>query len=99
MKTSTKLHIAAVAVSNLIAFNSVAAQPSDPAWLDHLNDQARLLEKCEIDYIVRFHEGELAGRKFFEARIKCADGRMFDATRIGTVDFFRFKACEETQVC
>ena len=75
------------------------ALTADPAWLEQLGDQAKLLEKCEIDYIVRFQEGELGGRKFFEARIKCADGRMFDATRVGTVDFFQFKACKEVRVC
>ena len=70
---------------------------TDPPWLELLGEHARLIKQCDIDYIVRFHESELGGRKFYEARIKCADGRMFDATR-ARPDLFEFKACE-VKVC
>jgi hypothetical protein len=48
--------------------------------------------------LMKVHEGELGGKKTYEARVQCEDGRMFDATRIGEVDSFTFKACD-IQVC
>ena len=74
------------------------AQTSDPAWLDTMNAQILEENSCEVVAIVRMSEGELGGRPTYEARVRCADGRMYDATRIGEGADFEFKACE-IQVC
>jgi hypothetical protein len=71
---------------------------SDPSWLDDLNFQAESQQKCKIMYLMRWRESELAGKKTYEARLQCEDGRQFDAQRIGDVEPFTFKACD-TQVC
>jgi len=74
------------------------AQSADPAWLDDLSMQIEGQKQCKIAYLMKVHEGELGGKKTYEARVQCEDGRMFDAQRIGEVDSFTFKACE-IQVC
>ncbi len=89
---------AAILVATVAVAPGSASAATDPPWLELLGEHARLIKQCDIDYIVRFHESELGGRKFYEARIKCADGRMFDATRAGPAGFFEFKACE-VKVC
>ena len=73
-------------------------QSSDPAWLDELSSQAESREQCKVVYFMRFQEGELGGKKTYEARLQCEDGRQFDAQRIGDTEPFTFKACE-IQVC
>lgn len=75
-----------------------SAQSSDPAWLDEMNYQLRVEKQCETSYIVRMQEGRLGDKTTYEARIQCIDGRMFDANRLGEVEPFTFKLCEQ-QVC
>ena len=91
-----RLVIAAAAFS-LMTMGALA-QSSDPAWLDDLRYDIATQLQCEISYIVRLKEGELGAQKTYEARVQCADGRMFDASRIGEMESFKFKACE-VQVC
>jgi hypothetical protein len=90
--------LAAILLATAAVVPAPGSAATDPPWLELLGEHARLIEQCDIDYIVRFQESELAGRRFYEARIKCADGRMFDATRTGPAGFFEFKACE-VKVC
>ncbi len=85
-------------INGPVLSGSALAQSSDPAWLDELKVQAQALEQCEIDVIVRMQEGTLGGNPTYEARIRCADGRMFDANRIGSAGYFTFKTCD-IQVC
>ena len=66
-----------------LAGHEAVAQSNNPAWLDPL--------KAEI-------ESELAGRRLYEARVQCADGRMFDASRQEPDPHFKFQACG-VQVC
>lgn len=75
-----------------------AAQSSDPAWLDVLQEQIAFDKNCEIAYLLNMREGVLGGQQTFEARVQCVDGRMFDASRIGTTAHFEFRACE-IQAC
>jgi hypothetical protein len=74
------------------------AQASDPAWLDDLSYQISVEKECEVELVMNMREGELGGKQTFEARVRCEDGRMFDATRIGEHEDFTFKACD-VQVC
>jgi hypothetical protein len=90
-----------VAIAAVFAFTCSAiahAQSSDPSWLDDLNFQIEAQRGCKVSWLVRVHEGELGGRKTYEARVRCLDGRMFDAQRIGEGEAFTFKACE-IQTC
>lgn len=82
----------------LIGPGAAFAQSSDPAWLDDLNEQIAFDKQCEIAYLLNMREGTLGGQPTFEARVQCVDGRMFDASRVGSAGFFEFKACE-VQAC
>ncbi|MFZ1812953.1 MAG: hypothetical protein WBO55_00805 [Rhizobiaceae bacterium] len=89
---------AIAAVAALSLSSQAFAQSSDPSWLDDLKAQIAYDHECEVSYFLNVREGTLAGKMTFEARIQCADGRMFDASRIGENDRFEFKRCE-IQVC
>lgn len=91
-----RLMIAAAASLAMAA--SALAQSADPAWLDDLRYDIAAQLQCEISYIVRLQEGQLGAQRTYEARVQCADGRMFDASRIGEAEAFKFKACE-IQAC
>ena len=60
-----------------------------------MNFQLRAEKQCEVSYIVRVREGKLGEKNTYEARVQCVDGRMFDATRIGDIEPFTIKACEQ----
>ena len=74
------------------------AQSSDPAWLDNLKDQLARDEQCNVEYFVNVREGELAGRRTFEARAQCTDGRQFDGARTEPDRDFTISECG-IQVC
>lgn len=95
MKTTAWWGAAALAASMPL---SAAAQSTDPAWLDDLTRQLADDKQCQVEYFVNASEGTLGGRRTFEARAQCTDGRQFDASRIGTDEAFRIEACE-VQVC
>jgi hypothetical protein len=74
------------------------AQGSDPPWLDDLAFQISVEKACDVELLMNVREGELGEKRTYEARVRCADGRMFDATRIGEEEDFTFKTCD-VQVC
>lgn len=74
------------------------AQSSDPAWLDTLRQQAASAEQCDVELILSMRDYELGGRPVQEARIRCRDGRTFDAARGAPDRDFEFKTCD-IQVC
>ncbi|QKV17904.1 hypothetical protein [Oricola thermophila] len=86
------------AAAALILASPAFAQSSDPAWLDRLADQLADQEGCTVDYYVNIREGELAGRKTFEARAQCRDGRQFDAALTEPETVFTIRECG-VQVC
>lgn len=86
------------AVALVVLTGSAFAQSSDPAWLDNLSDQLAIEQDCAVEYYVNINEGELAGRKTFEARAQCRDGRQFDASRTEPETEFTIKECG-VQVC
>jgi len=89
----------AFALPILVAAGTVAvAQSSDPAWLDDVRDEAAVQLQCEVTYFLNIREGKLAGRRTFETRIQCLDGRQYDASRIEPDKVFRFQECG-VQVC
>lgn len=70
------------------------AQSTDPAWLDTVSEQLARDEQCLVEYFVNTQEGELAGRRTFEARAQCRDGRQFDAARTEPEPEFTLSLCQ-----
>ena len=70
-----------------------AAQSSDPDWLDALRIQLATDEQCEVNYFLNLHEGQLGANKYYEARVQCLDGRMFDASRTQPEAEFTIRPC------
>ena len=74
------------------------AQSKDPAWLDDLKMQLQSEQECEVSYFLNMQEGRIGTNNFYEARVQCVDGRMFDASRTEPEQKFTIKACG-TAVC
>ena len=74
------------------------AQTEDPAWLDELSDQLAVEEGCAVEYYININEGTLGGRKTYEARAQCRDGRQFDGSRMQPDLMFTIEQCG-IQVC
>jgi hypothetical protein len=87
-----------VAAALAFSTGAVLAQSSDPAWLDRLSMQLAVEQDCAVEYYVNIDEGELGGRKTFEARAQCRDGRQFDASLTEPDTEFTIKECS-VQVC
>ncbi|WP_306118565.1 MULTISPECIES: hypothetical protein [unclassified Roseitalea] len=90
--------LAVGSVAGLTAAQAAFAQSTDPAWLDEVTAQLARDEQCQVEYYVNIAEGELAGRRTFEARAQCRDGRQFDAARTEPEEEFTLSLCE-VQVC
>ncbi|WP_349364314.1 MAG: hypothetical protein ABL307_02925 [Roseitalea porphyridii] len=89
---------APVIATGMIVPAVALAQSADPAWLDTVSEQLARDEQCLVEYYVNIREGELAGRKTYEARAQCRDGRQFDAVRTEPEAQFTVRLCE-VQVC
>ena len=90
--------ISTAAAALLFSTNIIMAQSADPAWLDRLSDQLAIEYDCAVEYYVNIRENELAGRKTYEARAQCRDGRQFDAARTEPATDFTISECG-IQVC
>ncbi|MEO1701820.1 MAG: hypothetical protein AAFR71_07165 [Pseudomonadota bacterium] len=74
------------------------AQSTDPAWLDNLGAQLADEQECNVEYYVNVRESGVAGRRTYEARAQCTDGRQFDGARTEPDTTFAISACG-AQVC
>ncbi len=92
----TKLLAAAAGLA--LSILPAAAQSNNPAWLDQLKTEIADAKACDVTLFINIRESDLAGRRLYEARVQCADGRMFDASRQEPDKHFTFEACD-TQVC
>lgn len=84
----------AIAALAVLLAAPAAAQSSDPAWLDALNDQLLAEKECEVVYYIRMEEREIGGQTTYEARVQCSDGRQFDAWRMTPEPDFELRRCE-----
>ncbi|MEX3007276.1 hypothetical protein [Hoeflea sp. TYP-13] len=82
-----------VVVICILPASGVLAQSSNSAWLDDLGMQLRAEKACEPNIFINMREGQLGANKYYEARIQCVDGRMFDATRTEPEKKFTITAC------
>lgn len=87
-----------VAAALVLSASPVLAQSADPAWLDRLSNQLAIEHGCAVEYYININEDELAGRKTFEARAQCRDGRQFDAALTEPETVFTISECGVT-VC
>jgi len=51
-----------------------------------------------VSYFLNMQEGRIGTNNFYEARVQCVDGRMFDASRTEPEEKFTIKA-GGTAVC
>ena len=72
---------------------SAAAQSSDPEWLNALRRQLASEKQCEVDYFLNMREEQLGANTYYEARVQCVDGRIFDASRTEPEEMFRIQPC------
>lgn len=79
--------------ATLISFHATA-QSSDPAWLEDLEYELAVEQECEVAEYLNIHEGQLGGRNMYTAKVKCKDGREFDANKLEPQDKFDIKICE-----
>ncbi len=75
------------------SFDAIA-QSIDPPWTEDLTWQLGVENDCKVDKYISTHDGKIGERAFFEARLKCSDGRMLDAHRIEPQETFIIKRCE-----
>lgn len=85
--------VAAASVLALVS-TSALAQGSDPLWLDELKAQIFQDETCDANYFLNVREYELGGKKVYETKVQCVDGRQFDATRTGEGERFVIRSCQ-----
>ena len=70
------------------------SQSSDPSWLDDLGLQLQTELQCAVNYYLNMQEGQLGTNRYYEARVQCVDGRMFDASRTEPDEKFTIRPCE-----
>jgi hypothetical protein len=85
--------LSAALVFSPLAVGPLSAQSSDPAWLDELRQQLAADKACEVNYFLNMREGRIGTNDYFEARVQCLDGRMFDASRTDPEKTFAIRAC------
>lgn len=72
------------------------------AWQDDLAAEIRVSHGCSVAYLTQVVERTVDGRQVIFAKVHCEDGRVFDATRTGSLEPFDFKECQlarEPQTC
>ncbi|WP_206057294.1 hypothetical protein [Nitratireductor sp. XY-223] len=83
------------AVLAMCAFSTSTAlsQSSDPAWLDDLGLQLQSEKECAVNYFLNMREGQIGTSRYYEARVQCVDGRLFDASRTEPEEKFTIRPC------
>ena len=72
----------------------VTAQSSDPAWIEDLEFELAVNHECKVVAYLHMYEGKLGGQNLFSAKVKCEDGREFDASKTETDEEFSIRQCE-----
>ncbi len=76
------------AVITITLSSAGAAQSVDPPWTEDLTWQLGVENDCKVDKYISTHDGKIGERAFFEARLKCSDGRILDAHRLEPQETF-----------
>lgn len=83
-----------VASCAFLGAGSVYGQSYDPAWLEDLQSDLAKNHECAVSEYLTIHESELGGRNMYIARVKCRDGRLFDAYKLEPQEEFAIQPCE-----
>ena len=94
MSAFNPVRVSTFALACALSAGGSLAQSTDPAWLDDLAMQLRSKMECEPNLYIKMHEGRLGANNYYEARVQCVDGRLFDATRTEPDKSFTIRACE-----
>ena len=65
-------------------------------WQAVLKIQLMKEQRCDLNYMTRLREFELANHQVIEGRAHCTDGREFDVVRRKTHLKFDIKLCQPT---
>ena len=82
-----------VVLAALVVGSPIAARAAEP-WELVLKDQLQRQYKCELARVVSAREVEVGGRRTFEGRVLCRDGREVDFSRASTHTRFELKLCQ-----
>jgi hypothetical protein len=85
------LAVAAFAVGGLLAASAGHAQID---WQTELADEILIMEDCEVSFLTQVIERTIDGREVILAKVHCADGRTYDASRDDSFAAFSFSICE-----
>lgn len=87
----------AVGAAHAIALSWVAILPQSSLaqqdWEARLRQQLLEEQRCELTFLSRVREFELAGERVVEGRAHCTDGRAFDIARKGQGAVFTLRLC------
>lgn len=64
-----------------------------PEWQQQLQTQLKNDHQCEVKNFSKAKMGVVNGKESVEARVACADGRVFEASRQGHDGPFAVKSC------
>ena len=83
----------------IVSFPATAsAQLTEPSWLEPLRLQLVVDQECEAQYFLNIRERHGAAENTYSARVQCADGRQFDASRTDPAMDFTIEICGQA-VC
>jgi hypothetical protein len=85
-----------LAVATLAALGLLVAATAwaQAAWQAELADEILIMEDCEVSFLTQVIERTVGDREVILAKVHCADGRTFDASRDDTFAAFAFSICE-----
>ncbi len=66
-----------------------------PEWQQQIKTQMKKDHDCEVKNFSKVNMAVVNGKESVEARVVCADGRVFDASRQGKGGPFAVKQCNE----
>lgn len=80
----------------------VVPAAAQTGWENELALELEIAEECQTDFLSQVIEREIDGEQMIMAKAHCRDGRVFDASRSGTLEPFTFSLCSaarEQQAC
>ncbi|MFD0914819.1 hypothetical protein ACFQ14_00195 [Pseudahrensia aquimaris] len=85
--------ICCCALATSLICNAAMAQQTDAGWLEELRFDMQFNHDCEVAYFLNIVERNQSEGLFVSARVMCADGRSFDASKKANDEEFSVEAC------
>lgn len=86
--------IPTVIIFGLMLSSQVTAQSQNPGWIEDLEYELAAKQECEVAEYLGINEGKIGSRYFYFAKVKCVDGREFDASKTEPQEEFEIRICE-----